>query len=144
MNKIINWLSSGKATGLDGIPVKFIKLSANIIDSHLSTIINKGKDCYSESAKTANVRPIFKKDERTKVKNDRPVSLILNIFSKIYGRFIHGDLILFVNYFLREFISTCRKTYSINHVLIRLIENRKKTLDQNKFIGAVLMDLSKC
>ena len=110
----------------------------------MSTIINKGKDCYSESAKTANVRPIFKKDERTKVKNDRPVSLIFNTFSKIYGRFIHGDLIPFVNYFLREFISTCRKTYSINHVLIRLIENWKKTLDQNKFIGVVLMDLSKC
>ena len=142
INKIVNWLSSGKATGPDGISVKFIKLSANIIDSHLSNFINKGIDCYSESVKTANARPIFEKDERTKVKNDRPVSH-LNTFSKIYGRFIHGDLIPFVNYFLREFISACRKTYSINNVLIRLIENWKKTLDQNKFIGAVLMDLSK-
>ena len=32
--------------------------------------------------------------------------------------------------------------YSTNHLLIRLIENWKKSLDQNKFVGAVLMDLS--
>ena len=36
-----------------------------------------------------------------------------------------------------------RKSYSSNHVLIRLIENWKKSLDQEKFVGAVLMDLSK-
>ena len=101
INKIINSLNSDKATGPDSIPVKFIKMSANVIDSHLANIINEDIDlnCYSENAKTANVRPIFREDERTKVKNYRPVSL-LNIFSKIYERFIHE-----------------RKTYSTNHVL---------------------------
>ena len=49
----------------------------------------------------------------------------------------------FVNSFLSEFISAYRKTYSTNRVLIRLIENWKKSLDQNKFVGAVLADLSK-
>ena len=48
----------------------------------------------------------------------------------------------FVNSFRSEFISAYRKTYSTNHALIRLIENWKKSLDQNKFVGAVLMDLS--
>ena len=67
--------------------MKFIKLSANVIDNHLANIVNKGiyLNCYSENAKISNVRPIFKKDEKTKVKNYRPVSL-LNIFSKIYER----------------------------------------------------------
>ena len=75
-------LGSKKATGLYGIPVKFIKLSANVIDSHLANIINKDIDlnCYSESAE---IRTIFKKDEKTKVKNYRSASL-LNIFSKMY------------------------------------------------------------
>ena len=69
INKIINLLSSDKATGPDGVPVKFIKISANVIDSHLVNIINKDIDlnCYSENTKTA-VRPVFKKDQRTKVK----------------------------------------------------------------------------
>ena len=118
-------------------------MSANVIDSHLAIIINEDIDlnCYSENAKTANVRPIFREDERTKVKNYRPVSL-LNIFSKIYERFIHEKLTPFVNSFLSEFISAYRKTYSTNHVLIRLIENWK-SLDQNNFVGAILMDLFK-
>ena len=68
-NKIINLLSSDKSTGPDGISVKFIKLSANVIDSHLVNIINKSIDlnCYSENAKIANVRPIFKKSHTCEV-----------------------------------------------------------------------------
>ena len=93
-------------------------------------------NCYSENTKIANVRPVFKKDERTKVKNYRLVSL-LNIFSKIYERFFTFLL------FLPKFISAYRKTYTTNQVLIRLIKNWKKSLDQNKFAGVVLMDLSK-
>ena len=140
----MNLLSSDKATGPDGIPVKFIKLSANVIDSHLSNIINRDIDlsCYSENAKIANVWPIFEKDEGTTLKNYRLVGL-LNIYSKIYERFIHENLTLFVKSFLSQFISAYRKTYSTNHVFIRLIENWNKSLDQNKFVGAVLVDFSK-
>ena len=100
------------------------------------------KNKYSKHAKTATVRPIFKKDDRTKIKNYRPVSL-LNMFSKIYEKFLHENLMNQVNTFLSIFISAYRKSYSTNHVLIRLIENWKKLLDEKKFVCAVLMDLSK-
>ena len=40
-------------------------------------------------------------------------------------------------------MSAYRKRYSSNHVLIRLIENWKQSLDDQKFVAAVLMDLSK-
>ena len=92
-NKIINSLTSNKATGPDGIPVIFIKLSADVIDSHLANIINKNIDLnsYSQNAKIANVWPKFKKDQGPKVRTYRPVSL-LNIISKIYERFIHEHL----------------------------------------------------
>ena len=74
INTIINSLSCGKGTGADGIAVKSIKISSNVNGSHLSSIINKDLDlnCYSEIAKTANVRPNFKKDENTKTKNYSP------------------------------------------------------------------------
>ena len=119
-------------------------MSANVIDCHLSNIItcDISKNKYSEHAKTATVRPIFKKDDRTKIKNYRPVSL-LNMFSKIYKKFHHENLTNYVNTFLSNFISAYRKSYSTNHVLIRLIENWKKSLDEKKIVGAVLMDLSK-
>ena len=89
------YVSSDKATGPNVVPVKFIKLSTSVIDRHLAYITNKDIDlnCYSENGKVVNVRLIFKKDEKTKVKNDQPVSL-LNMFPKIYERFIHGNLTL--------------------------------------------------
>ena len=40
INKIIESLNPRKATGPDGIPVKVLKIARNVIDSHLSNIIN--------------------------------------------------------------------------------------------------------
>ena len=47
-----------------------------------------------------------------------------------------------MNTFLLKFISAYRKSNSTNHALIRLIENWKKSLDEKKIVGTVLMDLS--
>ena len=90
INKIIKSLNVNKAKGPDGISAKFVKMSANVNDCHLGNIINNdiSLNKYSKHAKTATVRPIFKKDDRTKIKNYRHVSL-LNIVSKIYERFLH-------------------------------------------------------
>ena len=70
ISKIIKSLDTNKATGPDGIFVNFVKVSYNVIDSHLHKFfafyITENK--YSQHAKTAKVRPIFKKDERTKIK----------------------------------------------------------------------------
>ena len=144
INKLLKGINIKKATGPDTIPPKLGKLSADVIDSHLCNIINLDidKDHFSDGGKIASVRPIFKKKSRHKLENYRPVS-ILNTFSKIYERYIHNSLTPFVNNFLSVFISAYGKTYSSNHVLIRLIENWKQSLDNKKFVGAVLMDLSK-
>ena len=78
MNKIIKSLNPNKAISSDHIPLKIIKTAANVIDSHLAHIINKDlkENKYSENAKTALVRPIYKSDDRGKIKNYRPVSLL--------------------------------------------------------------------
>ena len=69
INKIIKDINPEKATGPDKIPFKIPKLSADIIDSHFTKIINKDIDNnrFSENAKIASVRPIFKRKERYKV-----------------------------------------------------------------------------
>ena len=108
----------------------------------ISLPVTYQKKKYSEHAKTATVRPIFKKDDRPKTKNYRPVSLS-NMFSKIYEKFLQENLTNYLNTFLSKFISAYRKSHSTNHVLVRLTENWKKPLDEKKFVGAVLMDLSK-
>ena len=57
------------------IPPKIVRLFANIIDLRLTNIINSDllKHSFSEDAKTASVRPIFKKKERDKIENNRQV-----------------------------------------------------------------------
>ena len=130
--------------GPDTISPKLVKLSANIVDLHLCNIVNKDLEShsFSDGAQIASVRSIYKTKSRHQVENYRPVS-ILNAFSKIYERYIHNFLISFVNNFLSVFISVYRQIYSSNHVLTRLIENWKQSLNKKKIVGAVLMDLSK-
>ena len=79
INKIIRSLNTCKATGPDCILAKILKLSANVIDNHLYNITNNDifQNWFSENAKSPSVRPIFKKDDRTKIKTiDQKVSLI--------------------------------------------------------------------
>ena len=61
INKVIKPLDTNKAIGSDGIPDKFVQMSANVIDCHLSNIItcDTSKNAYSDHAKTDTVRPIF-------------------------------------------------------------------------------------
>ena len=89
INKIIKELDPKKATDLGKIPPKIVKISANVIDYHLANIINNDitNNVFSEKAKVASVRSIFKKNEREKIENYRPVS-ILNCFSKVYAKFL--------------------------------------------------------
>ena len=65
------------------------------------------------------------------------------MFSKIHKIFLHENLTNYMNIFLSKFTSAYHKSSSINHVLICLIENWKKSLDEKKIVGAILMDLSK-
>ena len=85
INQIIKSLNTNKAKVPDGISLKFVKISADIIDSYIASIINKdiSNKKFSENSKTATVRPIFKKGYKTEIKDYRPVSLLI-IFSKIY------------------------------------------------------------
>jgi len=67
----------------------------------------------------------------------------LNGFSKIYDRFLLNSLSDYVENTLSDFIAAYRKNYSSNNVLLRLIENWKKHLDNKNRVGTVLIDLSK-
>ena len=130
INLIIRSLDTKKATGPDRIPIKIIKLAVNLVDSHMANIINSDieRNRYSDEAKKAIIVPLYKKDDRNKIKNYRPVS-ILNGLSKVYERYLHNSLIDFIEKSLSKYISAYRKKYSSNHVLLRLIEDWKKNLD---------------
>ena len=119
-------------------------MCANVIDSHLANIINKdiAHNVFSEKANVASVRPILKKNEREKIENYRPVS-ILNCFSKVHEKFLLEKFKSFINSFLSEYMAAYRENFSTNYFLVRLIENWKKALDEKFLIGTVLIDLLK-
>ena len=56
-----------------------------------------------EKAKVASVRLIFKKNQREKIENYGPVS-ILNCFSKVCEKFLLEKLRQFINLFLSEYM----------------------------------------
>ena len=134
-----------KAKGPDFIALKVIKFAS---DCYLSSPLKhynkrpRKKNNYSEKPKTALVRPIFKKNERNKIGNYRPLS-ILNGMSKIYERCIHNSFSSYAETILSNFISAYKKSYSPNHVLLNLIENCENSRDNKNFLGIVLLDLSK-
>ena len=67
-NEIIKDVSQDKVTGTYKIPPKIIKLSAKVIDSLSTNIINKNIDNnpFSENAEITSVGPILKQEKDKK------------------------------------------------------------------------------
>ena len=133
-----------KSIGEDDIPPKILKLSRNVLCKPLTIAINSSirNNCFPDRAKRAAITPIFKSEDKTDKSNYRPVS-ILNTLSKIFENVMKEQLVPFFEKCLSTFVSAYRKKYSTHHVLMRLIENWKKNLDESKLVGIIFMDLSK-
>ena len=76
------------------------------------------------------------------MKNYRSVS-IQNCFSKVDEKSLNEQLLPPANKFLSEPLSACRKSCSLSHAFISGTEIWKSALDDNVFIIAIQMDLSK-
>ena len=115
------------------------------LSTPLSIAINNSfkYSIFPSNARVACVKPLYKKTEdKHCISNFRPVS-ILNTFSKIYEMFAKNLLVSNIEEFFSPFLAAYRKSYSTQHVLIRMVEEWKENLDNNFIVGAVLTDLSK-
>ena len=95
IEKIISKLSLTTAIGFDGVPPKLVKLANKVISGTLSELINEtliGKCHFPNAEKIASVAPVFKNDDRLDNSNYRPIS-VLNVFSKIFERFLLQQMI---------------------------------------------------
>ena len=134
-----------KSTGEDQIPPRLLSLAGNELALPLTNAINTSirESRFPENGKRAAVFPLNKGEvDQTKEKNFRPVS-VLNAFSKIFEKVIKKQLMMHLDKTLSVFIAAYRKSYSTQHVLIRLVEDWRSKLDTDHVVGAVLMDLSK-
>ena len=119
-----------KATGLDGIPARFVRDSASIIACPLRHVINLSliQGIVPDDLKSARVVPIFKKNDKTAVGNYRPVS-ILSIISNF-----HTKKLLVMSLIQCHFDYACSFWYM---GISKLLKNRLQ-VTQNKIIRFVL------
>ena len=139
-------LNISKSMGLDGIPAKFLKDAAPILKIPITFLINLSisEGTVPDDLKMAKVKPLYKKNDRLKPENYRPVS-ILSIVSKILEKAVYKQLEKFLisNNLLFEFQSGFRSSFSTDSCLIHLIDHIKTQTAKGLFTGMVLLDLQK-
>jgi hypothetical protein len=146
IEKIIKTLETGKANGPDGISNKLLKESSISIALPLANLINKSfaASKVPKIWKEANVCPIFKKDDKTLVKNYRPISL-LSCVGKIQERIVYRHLYKYLteNNLLTWTNSGFKELDSAINQLLYITNNIHKALESGKEICLVFLDVSK-
>ena len=106
VEKKLKSLNSKTAAGTDRLPIKLVKLVAEVLSKPLSIAMNNSitLSTLPDRAKVATVVPVDKKTEnKYTVSNFRPASL-LNCFSKIYENYINNRIVNSMsNYIFRMF-----------------------------------------
>ena len=143
--KIIESLPN-KSTGPASIPLKMLKVVADIIVIPLCNIINLSfsTGVFPDILKIAKVIPLHKGGSTEELNNFRPISL-LSIFDKIIEKIMHSRLYFFLEehqiLFKNQF--GFKKKCSTVHSLIEITEKIKESIDQGKYGCGIFIDLKK-
>ena len=99
---------------------------------------------FPELCKIAKLKPLYKKGNKLKPENYRPISL-LPLISKVFGKIIHNQTQLYLdnNKVLYKFQSGFRKNFSTENNLTYLNEKILNRFDKSLYTGMVLIDLQK-
>jgi len=84
IEEIIKSLKMKNSHGYSGISAKILKLSMSYISSSLTYMCNKmiSSGIFPIRLKLSEIHPLFRKDDKMKMSNYRPTSLLIS-FSKI-------------------------------------------------------------
>ena len=129
VRKVVKNLPSGKVSAGE-IPIKILKESTFCFPE-LTNCINE----YLTNNK-------FKKLDPSDKANYRPVS-VLPLVSKVFEKIMYDQLYEYIEHFLNQLLCGFCKAHSTQHALFRLSQKWQKELDSGRFIGTILMDLSK-
>ena len=145
MNMLGN-LNTSKSCGPYSIPSNLLKQHAVLFLKPLLVLLNTSLEegVFPDFLKLAEVCPIFKKNDKNKCENYRPISLLSNI-SKLYERMMHTRLYGFFEKFQLFYKHQFgfRKQHSTNHAILSIIEDIRNSLDKREFVCGVFIDLEK-
>ena len=146
VHRLLLGLSSNKATGIDKISSKIVKIAAPVISDSLTLIFNLSitLSCFPDEWKTARVIPLYKNDQRNLPGNYRPIP-VLPAISKILERILYDQLYSYLTKY--ELLSNCqfgfRKVHSTATALLNCTNDWYVNLDRKRFNLVVLIDLKK-
>ena len=140
--KLLKQLNPAKSAGIDNLTGKFLKEGAPVLASPITDLVNLSisLSLFPDDCKIAKLKPLYKKEAKTKQKNYRPISL-LPLLSKIIERIIHNQTQEFLdkNNILYKYQSGFRKHHSTDTCLSYLTDKVKIGFEE----GMVLIDLQK-
>ena len=143
---VLKNLDTSKAQGPDFISPRILKEAADILTPHLCRLYNLSLNSkhFPSAWKIANVIPIHKKDDQSKVGNYRPISL-LSILGKIFEKCVYKYIYNFIvsNKLLTPHQSGFTKGDSTVNQLLHLSNEFSKALDNGKEIRVIFFDISK-
>ena len=146
LRKTLNSLRTKSSSGYDGISTRLLKFLAPALISPLRLIINQSliTGIYPDKLKTAKVIPLYKKGDKTKCDNYRPISLLCAI-SKLFEKVVYNQL---YDYFTKNKLFHdnqygFRTKHSTELAVTELIDRVLLNIDNKQVPFAVFMDLSK-
>jgi len=146
IEKIIKLLKPKNSSGYDGISTKLIKLSSLFISTPLTYIVNKSlfSGTFPDCMKYAVVKPLFKKGDKSKTSNYRPIS-ILSSFSKIPEKVMFNQLQnhLNIHKILAEEQFGFRSDLTTNSAIYKLVNETLSALNNKLMVGGIFFDLEK-
>lgn len=143
---LISQMKVSKSCGPTSIPNKLLKLFGSKLAHPLQHVINLSfcTGHFPDLLKLANVIPLYKKDEKIRCSNYRPISLLSNI-SKLFEKAMHVRLYAFLEKYnvLYNHQYGFRKKHSTQHALVKIIEHIKEKIDNKTIVAGVFLDLQK-
>lgn len=138
--------TNSNATGSDGIPTKLLKMVFPLILPIIENIFNSSLQVgvFPTSWKTALVTPIPKINNRIRLTDYRPIS-ILPVLSKILERIVCDQMRKFLeeNNLLDLCQSAYRRDHSTQTCLIRVLDGIRRSCDRRMVTVAVCIDFSR-
>ena len=146
VSEFLHALDPSKATGIDGLGPRILKMAADVLAPSITALINKSKETatFPSHLKVAKIFPIYKSGTKADPTNYRPIS-ILPTFSKIFEKHINKHLIGFLNKYnlIHENQSGFRPKHSCQTALIKLIDQWLACIDKGDIIGTLFLDFRK-
>ena len=142
VKEILENLNPRKAVGADGISPRLLRLLVPVKAEEITSLINFSiANCSSPNEwKCGNLTPVFKKDEDTRKENYRPVS-VLTALSKVYEKVMYDQLYNTFCDHLSQNLSGFLKNHLCCTALLKMTEDRRRSLDNREWAMAVAVDL---